>query len=209
MIMDKLNFRKARTPSEILEKGIAYFKKRKNVKEKFRRIDAQILHNLPHITAESDTYFIRVDLEKLSEVYKRAGEEGICPEIIDVFQVSTVYGTLDCIVRKKAYGTMLSTMYLEQYQKETLLDICEKLEDTINRMHHVGIAHGDLKDEHIILVMRENTVTKLYLFDFGEGYLKEWSKKRFEEICKQDLRDLKVIKTSIKARQKKIEKRPS
>lgn len=184
----------------ILEKAIACFRKRNAVDEEFMKIDCEILHNLPHITAESKSYFLRVDLEKIYDVCKRAEEQVIYPKIIDAFKIEMAYATLECIVRRKVYGNILSNMNIGQYPRETGKEICELLENTVDKMHDAGIAHGDLKEDHVILVMRENTVDRIYLFDFGEGCLREWNKSVFEDKAKSDNMSVRQMKESIKKR---------
>ncbi len=200
--MDTLDLQKEKSPEEILEKAVTHFRKRKSVDEKFRKIDAEIRHNLPHITAESDSYFLRVDLEKIYDVCKRAEEQGIYPKIVDAFKVEMAYATLECIVRRKVYGAILSNMNIGQYPRETGKEICELLENAVDKMHAAGIAHGDLKEDHVILVMRESTVEKVYLFDFGEGCLKEWGLKPFEEKAKSDNMSLRQMRESIKKKER-------
>jgi serine/threonine protein kinase len=197
---DALDIRTEKNPEVILQKAVNCFRKRKKVDEKFRIIDSEIRDNLPHITAESDSYFLRVDLENIYEVCKRAEAQGIYPKIIDTFKVETAYATLECVVRRKVYGTILANMNIDQYPRETGKAICEHLENAVDKMHDAGIAHGDLKEDHVLLVMRETTVERLHLFDFGEGCLKEWNKQVFEDKAKSDNMSLKQMKESIKKR---------
>jgi len=198
--MDTLDLQKERNPEGILQKAVACFRKRNSVAEEFKKIDAEIRHNLPHITAESKSFFLRVDLEKIYDVCKRAEEQGIYPKIIDAFKIEMAYATLECIVRRKVYGTILSNMNIGQYPRDTGRMICELLENAVDKMHAAGIAHGDLKEDHAILVMRESTVERLYLFDFGEGCLREWGKQTFEEKCKSDNMSLRLMKEAVRKR---------
>ena len=195
-----LDLQNERSPEVILQKAIACFRKRNAVAEEFKKIDAEILHNLPHITAESKSFFLRVDLEKIYDVCKRAEEQGIYPKIVDVFRINMAYATLECVVRKKVYGAILSNMNIGQYPRETGKEICGLLENTVDKMHDAGIAHGDLKEDHVLIEMRENTVDRLYLFDFGEGCLREWNKQVFEDKAKSDNMSLRQMKESIKKR---------
>ena len=186
--------------TELLKEVIKTFKarnKRLLKDERFRIIHAEISKILlPHITASSEHYFIRVDMRGTAKIYLRASEIGVCPKIIDTYAVETKFGYMDCVLRELVTGVSLGVLL-----ESKLVDL-KKIERLLDRkiktMHGSGIAHNDLKPAHVFIVLEEDEVRDLFLIDFGESVLREYGARKFDEARKADLRDLKNLKSLLR-----------
>lgn len=89
-------------------------------------------------------------------------------------------------------------MTLEEYREEFGLDkeMKEKIVDKVRRLHQLGIFHGDLHDENIMISNEEP-----FLIDFGESvriqdidsdYIKYYNNRwdELEEVPAENLQDL-------------------
>ena len=90
----------------------------------------------------------------------------------------------------KNYKNILLKEYYEGFRVKKIKDrkIQDKLKNTVNNLHFLGIARLDLEDYNIVLSLDKKDVC---IVDVGHGILKrQVSLSKFEKLKRMDFRDL-------------------
>ena len=145
------------------ENGESYFIK-KLLKPKYP-ISEETCTNIERVRAQCDNFF-----KKYSKVYNSVrngcGEEGACVPIIDFFRNGSSYYT----VYHKINADTLSLEDISKLPTKEKYKILLRLVQGLQPLHVLGIIHGDLKPDNILVQKKEDS-WKIRLIDMNDCYL--------------------------------------
>lgn len=135
----------------------------------------------------------RVTMEQLQNEIDNLeilGPVGISPKLFDAWLCdNSAY-----IVMERVNGITLEDYYSQKKLVST--ELANMIRDTILTMHSMGVIHGDLHGENIIISHRNDNI-QVKLIDFGQSYMvgnEPWYDKYRENFYTWDLRFLRDYK---------------